>query len=52
MTYFTEAFSEQSIRRLSDVISAFLAANPTFVPVSLTNTVEGANFYAILVYGV
>lgn len=50
MAYFTEAFSEQSIATLSRVINAFLAANPTFVGISLTLTVEGAGFFALLLY--
>lgn len=52
MAYASKAFSEQSIRALSDDITAFLAANPSSIPISVSNTVEGAGFYAILVYQV
>ena len=52
MTYYTQAFSEQAIQTLSNVISAFLADNPSYVPISITNVVDGANFYALLLYSI
>lgn len=52
MTYHTIAFSTQSIASVTQAINTYLAANPTFVPISITNTVDGANFYCVLLYSV
>lgn len=50
MAYLTQAFSEQSIQLLADVINEYLAANPGFTAIHITNCVEGAGFYALLLY--
>jgi len=50
MAYHAKAFSQQSIAMITKDIDDFLVANPTFVPISVSNTLEGAGYYAILVY--
>ena len=50
VTYETKAFTQQSIQLLADDINTFLAANPSFTPIEIENTVEGAGFYALLIY--
>lgn len=50
MSAHAQPFSQQSIKLLADDVEAFFVANPTAVPISITNVVEGATFYAILVY--
>lgn len=52
MNYFTQHFTAGSARLLSDEISAYLAANPTYIPVSVSVFPSGEFFGAILVYGV
>lgn len=50
MAYYEKAFSEQSIAMIAKDINDFLVANPTFVSISVSNTLEGAGCYATLVY--
>jgi hypothetical protein len=52
MTYSTEVFQSTSLKNLNDAINAFFVANPTFVPVSISMSIVGISFYAVLVYGV
>jgi len=46
----SQAFSQQSIAALSEELNTFFAANPSITVLGFSNTVEGANFYAILLY--
>lgn len=52
MTYSSQSFVGSSIRDLSELVSAFLAANPAAVPVSLSVVPSGLLYNAILIYGV
>lgn len=50
MTYLTKSFLAPTITDLSTAMNVFLAANPTFVTISVAITDNTGGFFAILAY--
>lgn len=52
-TYHTQAFSEPTVRDVSDAVSAYLAANLSFVALNVTiSQNQESGFSALLAYSV